>query len=95
MKKTQKKSSAWRRLYMRYRFWLICINYNFDFLVLSVRCIFKITSPEDPTFASVLYRVRVESNIRVRVVSDIQTLAFGSSLYIWYNTAANVVNIAY
>ena len=34
MKKTQKKSSAWRHLYMRYRFWLICINYNFDFLVL-------------------------------------------------------------
>ncbi len=33
-RKTQKKSSAWRRLYMRYRFWLICINYNFAFLVL-------------------------------------------------------------
>ena len=32
-------------------------------------------------------------NIRVRVVSDIQTLAFGSSLYIRYNTAAHVVNI--
>ena len=31
-------------------------------------------------------------NIRVRVVSDIQTLAFGSSLYIRYNTAAHVVN---
>ena len=30
-------------------------------------------------------------NIRVRVVSDIQTLAFGSSLYIRYNTAAHVV----
>ena len=35
MKKTQKRSSAWRRLYMRYRFWLICINYNFDFLVFN------------------------------------------------------------
>jgi hypothetical protein len=34
-------------------------------------------------------------NIRVRVVSDIQTLAFGSSLYIRYNTAAHVVNITY
>ena len=34
MKKIQKKSSSWRRMYMRYRFWLICINYNFDFLVL-------------------------------------------------------------
>ena len=31
-------------------------------------------------------------NICVRVVSDIQTLAFGSSLYIRYNTAAHVVN---
>jgi hypothetical protein len=30
-----------------------------------------------------------------RVVSDIQTLAFGSSLYIRYNTAAHVVNITY
>jgi hypothetical protein len=27
-----------------------------------------------------------------RVVSDIQTRAFGSSLYIRYNTDANVVN---
>jgi hypothetical protein len=34
-------------------------------------------------------------NIRVRVVSDIQTLAFGSSLYIRYNTAAHVVNSTY
>ena len=33
--------------------------------------------------------------IRVRVVSDIQTLAFGSSLYIRYNTAAHVVNSTY
>jgi hypothetical protein len=33
-----------------------------------------------------------QNNIRVRVVSDIQTLAFGSSLYIRYNTAAHVVN---
>jgi hypothetical protein len=31
-------------------------------------------------------------SIRVRVVSDIQTLVFGSSLYIRYNTAAHVVN---
>ena len=31
-------------------------------------------------------------NIRVRVVSDIQSLAFGSSWYIRYNTAAHVVN---
>jgi hypothetical protein len=31
----------------------------------------------------------------VRVVSDIQTLAFDSSLYIRYNTAAHVVNITY
>ena len=31
-------------------------------------------------------------NIRVRVVSDIQTRAFGSSLYIRYNTDANVIN---
>ena len=28
-------------------------------------------------------------NIRVRVVSDIQSLGFGSSLYIQYNTAAH------
>jgi hypothetical protein len=34
-------------------------------------------------------------NIRVRVVSDMQTLAFGSSLYIRYNTAAHVVNSTY
>jgi hypothetical protein len=27
-----------------------------------------------------------------RVVSDIQTRAEGESLYIWYNTDANVVN---
>ena len=31
-------------------------------------------------------------NIGVRVVSDILSLAFGSSLYIRYNTAAHVVN---
>ena len=31
-------------------------------------------------------------NIRVRVVSDIQTRAEGESLYIRYNTDANVVN---
>jgi hypothetical protein len=36
---------------------------------------------------------KVEIELRVRVVSDIQTLAFGSSLYIRYNTAAHVVNI--
>ena len=29
------------------------------------------------------------------VVSDIQSLAFGSSLYIRYNTAAHVVNTTY
>jgi hypothetical protein len=40
--------------------------------------------------ASVLY-----CTIRVRIVSDIQTLAFGSSLYIRYNTAAHVVNSTY
>ena len=34
-------------------------------------------------------------NIRVRVVSDIQYLAFASSLYIRYNTAAHVVNSTY
>ena len=38
---------------------------------------------------------KIVYNIRVRVVSDIQTLAFGSSLYIRYNTAAHVVNITY
>jgi hypothetical protein len=38
---------------------------------------------------------RFLNNIRVRVVSDIQTLAFGSSFYIRYNTAAHVVNITY
>ena len=31
-------------------------------------------------------------SIGVRVVSDIQSLAFGSSLYIRYSTAAHVVN---
>jgi hypothetical protein len=31
-------------------------------------------------------------NMSGRVVLDIQTLAFGSSLYIQYNTAAHVVN---
>ena len=31
-------------------------------------------------------------NILVRVVSNIQSLAFGSSLYIRYNTAAHVVH---
>ena len=34
-------------------------------------------------------------NIRVRVVSDIQSLAFGWSLYIRYNTAAHAVNSTY
>ena len=34
-------------------------------------------------------------NIGVRVVSDILSLAFGSSLYIRYNTAAHVVNSTY
>ena len=34
-------------------------------------------------------------NIGVRVVSDIQSLAFGSSLYIRYSTAAHVVNSTY
>ena len=34
-------------------------------------------------------------NIRVRVVSDIKTLAFGSSLYIRYDTAAHAVNSTY
>ena len=31
-------------------------------------------------------------NIRVSVVSDMQSLPFGSSLYIRYNTAAHVVH---
>jgi hypothetical protein len=35
MKKTQKKSWAWRSLYMWYRFMLIYINFNFDFLSLD------------------------------------------------------------
>jgi hypothetical protein len=39
----------------------------------------------------VLFRSTIY-NIRVRVVSDIQTLAFGSNLYIRFNTAAHVVN---
>ena len=34
-------------------------------------------------------------NIPDRVVSDIQSLAFGSSLYIRYNTAAYIVNGTY
>ena len=34
-------------------------------------------------------------NIGVRAVSDIQSLAFGSSLYIRYSTAAHVVNSTY
>ena len=34
-------------------------------------------------------------NIRVRVVSDIQSLAFGSNLYIRYNTATHVANTTY
>ena len=34
-------------------------------------------------------------NIGVRVVSDIQSLAFGSSLYIRYSTAAHVVCSTY
>ena len=34
-------------------------------------------------------------NMSDRVVSDIQSLAFGSSLYIRYNTAAHVVNTNY
>ena len=34
-------------------------------------------------------------NIRVRVVSDIQALALGSSLCIWYNMAAHVENSTY
>jgi hypothetical protein len=59
MKKTQRKIISVSYLYMWYRFMLIYINFNFDFL---------------------------------RVVSDIQTLAFGSSLYIRYNTATHVVN---
>ena len=36
--------------------------------------------------------IRTSYNIRVRVVSDIQTRAEGASLYIRYNTDANVVN---
>ena len=38
------------------------------------------------------FRSHAIYNIRVRVVSDIQYLTFGSSLYIQYNTAAHVVN---
>ena len=38
------------------------------------------------------FRSHAIYNIRVRVVSDIQYLTFGSSLYIRYNTAAHVVN---
>ena len=34
---------------------------------------------------------QVLHNIRVRVVTDVQPLAFGSSLYIRYNTAAHIV----
>ena len=37
----------------------------------------------------------LDDNIRVRVVSDIQPLAFGLCLYIWYNTAPHVVYITY
>ena len=39
-----------------------------------------------PFVSQVLY------NIRIRVVLDIQPLAFGSSLYIRYNTTAKIVN---
>ena len=39
-----------------------------------------------PFVSQVLY------NIRVRVVSDIQSLAFGSTLYIRYNMTAHIVN---
>jgi hypothetical protein len=48
-------------------------------------------------FLSHLQHLQHFYNIRVRVVSDIQTLAFGSSLYMYirYNTAAHVVNITY
>ena len=35
MKKIEKKSRAWRSLYMWYRFMLIYINFNFDFLGLD------------------------------------------------------------
>jgi hypothetical protein len=73
---------------MWYRFMLIYINLNFDFLGLD-------NVYFENYFANELIRwvvFYVVYNIRVRVVSDIQTLAFGSSLYIRYNTAAHVVN---
>ncbi len=39
-----------------------------------------------------LYLISTIYNMSGRVVSDIQTRAEGESLYIWYNTDANVVN---
>ena len=41
------------------------------------------------------FRSHAIYNVRVRVVSDIQSHAFDSSLYIPYNTAAHVVSITY
>ena len=41
------------------------------------------------------FRSHTIYNICGRVVSDIQSLAFGSSLCIRYNTAAHVVNTTY
>ena len=41
------------------------------------------------------YHKYILYNISGRVVSDIQPLAFGSSLYIRYNTAAYIVNSTY
>jgi hypothetical protein len=83
MKKTQRKIISVSYLYMWYGFMLIYINFNFDFLGLGQRLFLK------------LLRQWTHKMSRFRVVSDIQTLAFGSSLYIRYNTAAHVVNSTY
>ena len=41
---------------------------------------------------AVVYRIRTIYNMSGRVVSDIQTRSEGESLYIRYNTDADVVN---
>jgi hypothetical protein len=79
------------RMIMSKYSYLISHERQFRHVRVSVRTswIFRTIHAPD---AGIVLLICTIYNIRVRVVSDIQTLAFGSSLYIRYNTDANVVN---
>jgi hypothetical protein len=91
MKKTQKKSWAWRSLYIWYKIMLIYINFKFNFLTKYHSFILKCWRVR--MFSSRHFTSHLQHSCPCCIM--IQTFAFGSSLYIRYNTAAHVVNRTY